>query len=196
MCQEPTWCWEHVSQAYLMLRACVPSLLDRAWVVPSGCGGHTLICSESALSKVHYLFVIVLLLEARVFPLKNACMIRAWKKLIVSFFAHSDKVSHYPWSLARVGLCMIFQVVCWGYPFHSIRGVESFIYLFRMWAGIIFVLSPMNFEAGLCRKKRLGVFYLLDLNLSVHLGWSFLHDMNFCEPYFPSHVFTLTGSPK
>jgi hypothetical protein len=57
-----------------------------------------------------------------------------------------------------------------GYPFHSIRGVESFIYLFRMWAGIIFVLSPMNFEAGLCRKKRLGVFYLLDLNLSVHLG--------------------------
>ena len=50
MCQKPTWCWEHVPIAYLMLRTCAQSLLDRAWVVPPGCGGRALICRKSALS--------------------------------------------------------------------------------------------------------------------------------------------------
>ena len=115
MCPKPTWCWEHVPKAYLIEH----ELSHRdvgvvRWFV----------------GKVHYLFrawavvILVLLLEARVFPLKHAHD-QGVKKLIVSFsyFLHWFAVLFFSWSWARVGQCVIFQGVSWkvSFPFNTLQ---------------------------------------------------------------------------
>jgi len=123
MCQKPTWCWEHVSKAYLMLRTCAHSLLDRAWVVPSGCGGQTLICSESALSFQgvsggRY---------SRAFtrsPSIPTCIIKVWKR--------ADSIIFVPFTFIWIFIFSLEAEHEWDYTWS-----------FRLWAEVSFPFNTL-----------------------------------------------------
>ena len=114
MCQKPTWCWEHVSQAYLMLRA---------WVVPSGCGGQTLICSESALSFQgvsggRY---------SRAFtrsPSIPTCIIKVWKR--------ADSIIFVPFTFISIFIFSLEAEHEWDYTWS-----------FRLWAEVSFPFNTL-----------------------------------------------------
>lgn len=135
---KPTWCWEHVSKAYLMLRTCAHSLLDRAWVVPSGCGVLALICSESTLSFQgvsggRY---------SRAFtrsPSIPTCIIKVWKKANSIIFV----LFIFIWSLSFLlklgqstsGAIHDLSGCELRYPFRStIKIALGYLCMMRMWA--------------------------------------------------------------
>ena len=136
---KPTWCWEHVSKAYLMLRTCAHSLLDRAWVVPSGCGVLALICSESTLSFQgvsggRY---------SRAFtrsPSIPTCIIKVWKKansiIFVLFYFHLKfKFSLEAGSEHEWGYTWSFRL--WAevsFPFNTFKIALGYLCMMRMWA--------------------------------------------------------------